>query len=142
MSVRHVTLWALGAGMAMAGLWGCGPSRPKTVPVTGTVTYRNAAVDGAKVMFMAPNAPPATGTTDAQGKFTLTTFENGDGAAEGSYKVSITKRQEVPDPKQPDSPYKLTKDLLPVRYSNPTQTDLTAEVKAGQPNDFKFELRD
>ena len=140
--MKRTVLPALGAALLAAWLGGCGSSQPKTLPVTGTVFYRGAAVEGAEVMFMATDGPSARGTTDAQGRFRLMTFKPGDGAVAGSYKVAVTKREEMPDPKQPDSPYKLTRDLLPARYRNPAQTDLTAEVKAGQPNDFRFELVD
>lgn len=143
MMSRSRFLLLLGAAL----LWmcqGCGSDRPGTVPVQGTVLYRGKAVEGARVMFMATGAqaPAASGETNAQGHFTLMTFEPGDGAIAGQYKVLITKRQESPDPKQPDSPYKITRDLLPARYGNPTRTDLTAEVTPGGPNDFSFELKD
>ncbi len=140
MQPRFLPLFSIALGIFT--LAGCGPGGPSTVPVSGTVTYQGQPVDGARIMFVATGGPPANGVTDAQGRFSLTTVEPGDGAVVGSYKVSITKRQEIPDPRQPDSPYKLTKDLLPARYSNLSQTDLTAEVKAGGPNDFKFELKD
>ncbi len=133
------------AAALLAALPGCGSDRPDTVPVSGKVTYQGKAVNGARVMFMATGAtsaqaPPATGETDTEGRFSLMTFVPGDGAAVGSYKVLITKREEIPDPKQPNSPYKVTRDLLPPRYGNASQTDLKAEVKAGEENDFPFDL--
>ncbi len=38
----------------------------------------------------------ASGTTDAQGKFRLTTFENSDGAVLGEHKVTVSKAQANP----------------------------------------------
>jgi len=147
MTSRSLLAPLLGAAM-LAAICGCGgEGHPDLVPVTGKVTYQGQAVQGAQVMFMAAEAssekrPAAHAQTDAEGRFRLMTFAPGDGAAAGSYKVLITKREEVPDPTQPDSPYKMTRDLLPVRYGNPKQSDLKAEVKPGEPNDFPFDLKD
>ncbi len=121
---------------------GCGDNRAETVPVTGTVTYRQQPVEGAQVMFMAAKGPSASGTTNAEGRFELMTFEPGDGAVVGSHKVLITKKEEIPDPSGADSPYKMTRDLLPPRYGNPVQSGLTVDVQADGENDFPFELQD
>lgn len=147
MAWRSPLLPLLGAALLVA-LCGCGgKGHPDLYPVTGKVTYRDQAVRGAQVMFMAAEAssgktPAAHGETDAEGRFTLMTFHSGDGATAGQYKVLITKGEEVPDPKQPNSPYKITRDLLPARYGNAKQSDLKAEVKPGEPNDFPFNLTD
>src|SRR5262245_38254316 len=59
---------------------------PKTEPVTGTVTLDGKPLAGAQVVFQPKSGgQAASGTTDAQGKFTLTTFNAKDGAAVGSY---------------------------------------------------------
>ena len=75
---------------------GCNPSADqthKTVPVTGTVTYKGQSVEGATVTLFAESGEGrgTIGTTDAQGKFTLTTVRPGDGAMVGTYKVSVSK---------------------------------------------------
>jgi len=121
---------------------GCGDDRAETVAVTGTVTYRQQPVEGARVMFMAAKGPSASGTTDAEGRFELMTFEPGDGAVVGSHKVLISKKEEIPDSSGADSPYKMTRDLLPPRYGNPAQSGLTADVQSDGKNDFPFELSD
>jgi len=146
MTPRSLLLLLFTATLTLA-ISGCGGGHPDTLPVTGTVTYREQAVEGARVMFMAAEAtsdkrPAANGVTNAEGRFTLMTFAAGDGAVPGNYKVLVTKRQEMPDPKQPNSPYKITRDLLPARYGNATQSGLKAEVKAGQTNDFELKLTD
>ena len=127
---------------------GCGSDRPGTVPVKGTVRYQGNVVEGARVMFMATGAtsaqaPAANGITDAEGRFTLMTFVPGDGAAVGQYKVLITKRQEMPDPKQPNSPYKITRDLFTaqVRQCDPDGPEGRGHGPAG-PTTFPFELKD
>jgi hypothetical protein len=110
------------------------------VEVTGTVTYQGAPVEGARVMFHSEAGRPATGTTDAEGRFELMTFEPRDGAIPGQHKVTVTKRVEVDDPNQPDSPYKMVREMLPARYGNPERSGLTASVEPGGDNDFRFEL--
>ncbi len=93
------------------------------------------------------------------------TFEPDDGAIVGAYKVSITKT-DVPaagsapaggadlsgdaytqafakagGPKGEDAVPK-AKDLLPAKYKSADTSTLTATVKAGEDNSFKFELTD
>ena len=80
--------------VGMALIVGCtpaGPAGPTTYPVTGTVTMGGSPVEGATVTFIPTAAgSPATGATDAAGKFVLKTGEK-DGAATGSYNISVVK---------------------------------------------------
>ncbi len=79
-------------------LAGCGSSgsanKLTTYKVSGKLTLGGTAVSGATVTFSPVEAgkPPAFGFTDAQGAFALTTYDFGDGAPEGEYKVMITKQ--------------------------------------------------
>ena len=120
--------------------------RSGVAPVTGKVTFRGHAVEGARVSFVPTEATAgkrfvSLGTTDSDGRFSLSTFTSGDGAVPGSYKVLIANRQETPDPKQPDSPDKIARDVLPPRYGNASRSELRAEVKRGT-NHFEFVLTD
>ncbi len=74
------------------GFTGCGKGRPTTIPVTGTVTLDGKPIAGATVMLQ-PQGPgkPAVGVTDDQGRFSLYTFEPGDGALPGTYLVTVRK---------------------------------------------------
>lgn len=150
------------SGLAMAlFVAGCGQStqdanRPKTIPVTGTVTYKDAPVEGATVTFspatQGPESRGAVGKTDASGKYQLTTFEPGDGAIPGSYVVTISKtettgalsEEEVnkyyEQGKTPPEPK--TTDLLPAKYKTPKGSDLKADVSEGSDNAFDFNLTD
>ena len=58
-----------GALLILLLMVGCGPSRPRLYPVTGTVTYKDQPVAGAQVTFVSAEGRPAQGTTDAAGKF-------------------------------------------------------------------------
>jgi hypothetical protein len=119
--------------LALAG--GCGPNLPAVAPVKGTVTWRGLPVVGAAVMFMPGNGRPATGTTDADGHFHLSTFGQVDGALLGHHKVSITKSVPISD-----APYAPERSEIPPNYANTATSGLEVDVTAAGPNDFPFEL--
>jgi len=153
------------AVMAVAGVTllaiGCGGSDRTLVPVTGTVTYNGAAVEGALVTFTNAGIT-AFDSTDAEGKFSLNT-RAGDGAEPGKYTVTVRKFTEVAGPPaategasvsnpgpgrmaevaaaagevaQPES-------LLPEVYGSLQTTPLRDyEVKADGANDFPLVLTD
>jgi hypothetical protein len=148
--------------MALCVFSGCGPSGPELAPATGVVKYKGAPLEGASVSFWAEKAAnAASGVTDAEGKFTLTT--NGEpGAPLGKGQISISKKtggqikmtaEEMKTKMQSKGPsfmtdmYKEAKDevksLIPERYANYSSSGLTAEVKKGAANDLgTFELTD
>jgi hypothetical protein len=161
--------WRLLIGLVLlVGIVGCpatGPARPTTYEVTGTVMYNGAAVDGAVVSFSPKGeGHAATGTTDASGAFSLTTFESGDGAVPGSYAVTVYKTEgggiddsAIPEVSEedPGAAYEAmeamgaegeaeteAKDLLPVKYKNPDTSGLDQEVTESGPNHFEFNLED
>lgn len=153
---------------ALALLVGCGTSTgPDTVPVTGTVTLDGTPVGGALVTFSpkTPEGQAAAGTTDASGRFELTTSVSGDGAVLGSYFVGISKTSGgeavgTSGPVDDEAAYKAAekkgidltgasdakekpeavKDELPPRYKSPGTSGFSAEVKAGEKNDFTFPM--
>lgn len=142
------------ACIAIVTFSGCGSGNPKTARVTGTVTYQGKPVEGASVSFALESAPQfSTGVTDAQGKFTLTTFKSGDGALIGKNKVTITKVDgggaSGPNMKPEDYAKMIQggggppkpKSLIPEIYGT-NQSPLSADVSAGGKNDFPFTLED
>ena len=149
---------SIGCFVLVALLVGCGETgdtnRPKTVPVTGSVTYNGQPVEGATVTFVTGGSGGrgALGTTDASGKFQLTTFEAGDGAIPGSYKVTIakttgetapmTQEDGVVVPPTGGPPTTEVKDELPLKYKDASTSGLTADVKEGGDNQFTFDLTD
>jgi hypothetical protein len=136
------TRTAFGLILLLPLLIGCGnPGVAPTAEVTGTVTYKGAPLEGVNVVFTPANGRPATGTTDAEGKFTLSTFAAKDGAVPGEHKVAITDASVPPMPGTPEAA-KPKKKLFPARYSDPAKSGLTATVKEGEANEFTFELTD
>jgi hypothetical protein len=91
----HRRFYSLGCCLFSASLFlGCGggSGHPELVPVTGTVMYNNSPVAGAEVSFFAAGAPrAASDTTDAEGKFSLSMFDPGDGTMAGENIITVSK---------------------------------------------------
>lgn len=147
---------------------GCsrGPARPKTYPVSGTVTLNGQPVEGASVIFVpkdmaagvgaqatSPGPQVATGETDAQGRYVLGTFAKGDGAIPGDYLVKVFKfpkaagatagtsggEEEYQPPEEDAPPPPAPKNLLPERYANEQTSGLSFTVEA-KSNTFDIAL--
>ena len=118
-------------------LAGCG--QPTMAKVSGTVTWQGKPVPDAMVQFIHKNRPGATGRTDSEGRFSLTTLKPGDGAFFGP--VSVIVQPFVPgnDPDKPTPPPPPRPDI-PDRYRTVDKTPLTAEVVAGKKNVIDFKL--
>lgn len=145
--MRSCTCWvAVLLSVSMLVLSGCGSEgTADTETVTGTVTYNGAPVADASVTFTPDKGRPATGITDAAGKFTLTTFAKDDGAVPGNHRVTVAPNasQIPPMPGTPEAAAAAAgKPPFPARYSNLEQSGLTAEVKEGGENDFTFSMTD
>lgn len=118
---------------------GCGGvDRPATHPVEGRITYKGLPVADATVSFAPASGRPANGTTDADGNFSLTTYEPGDGALEGEHQVIVMKYE----PAQPNDPYAERKSLLPSKYGDVKTTPLKQTVSAGGNTSITIELTD
>ena len=141
---------------ALSVLVGCGGETELggTAAVTGTVTHNGQPVEGATVTFSPTGeGRAASGTTGADGRFTLTTLMADDGAMPGAYNVGISKTETqgamtaeeseayLQQHNQPPPP-PVTKEVLPAKYKNPLQSGLTATVSEGTENNFTFELAD
>lgn len=146
----------------LGGLEGCGSGRPETVPVSGVVTLDGKPIEGANVMLYPDTGElagagtqgkksdavgrPAVGATDKDGKFTLETFEPGDGALPGKYKVGVIKKEVTGFLADQDglsggiAPAGVKeKWITPQKYADPNKSGLTAEVKSGmQPLELKL----
>ncbi len=74
-------------------VFGCGDDKIARYPVTGTVLVDGRPAEGATVIFYPVGGSEEFqkerpfGVTDANGKFDLRTFQPGDGAPAGEYKV-------------------------------------------------------
>jgi hypothetical protein len=94
---KYFIVVAVVGGLCLGSTAGCG-SRTRLeglAPVEGSVTFQGKGVEGAMVVFVPATASTraAVGTTDAAGRFTLTTKDPGDGAAPGPYLITVSKTE-------------------------------------------------
>jgi hypothetical protein len=117
---------------SVAAGWGCRPSGPKPVPVSGVVVNGKQPVSRAAISFAADisgggKTLDAYGSTDGEGRFTLQTVSHGNGAPPGRYKVVITT----------DGP---SGRLIPARFTHLSTTTLTVDVPEGGAQDLRLDL--
>ena len=92
--MRHSVCWC-----ALAMLWAClgGCNSSSVAPVTGRVLCNSRPVAAAQVTFSpVPKSPQdlepgkaGTGFTDSDGRFTLSTYQDLDGAQIGQHDVTV-----------------------------------------------------
>ena len=70
---------------------GCGYRRPARVKTTGTVTLDGEPVANAALMFIPDSGRPASGNTNTNGEFQVSSFGGNDGLPAGNYRVTVTK---------------------------------------------------
>ena len=144
-------------------LGGCSDSRfPPTAPVTGTVTVDGKPMERLSVTFyyQGKAARVGSGTTDAEGKFTISTFGKDDGALIGLHHVTIVdtpkppeiseelKQKALTDPTvmydipggMTGKPLKFTPRISKI-YSKKDSSGLEALVSEEGPNEFVYELK-
>jgi hypothetical protein len=155
MSPRRLFL-ALAQVVSLLLLAGCAQDpwkakRPKVVRAGGRVLYNGQPLEGAHVTFTNAAANvSAYARTGADGKFTLTTFEQGDGAVPGKQQISVSKVEFTShaDPnvdrtatvKQSPAPER--RWVVPQHYGSVTTSGLTAEVPEGGKEDILVELHE
>ncbi len=160
MDTRFVSSAALSLCLVFCGCSDPGSALRKPVfTAGGTVTLFGAPIAGATVAFAPQEGQPtAFGTTDDNGKFSLTTYDFKDGAAAGRFKVVVSKTASVAEQTMTgagdheaeanSANSHNAKDaaggtavLVPRQYSSASETPLTAEVKSGGENVFTFDLK-
>ena len=155
---RPYVLWIC-CGLLLSG---CGARRPETALVTGRVTFGGKAVASGRVVFdPADGKHPAQGVIEPDGRYTLTTFNSGDGALLGKHQVTIRVTRPVgpltaTSPPNPQGNANLSPRakmmqvesvshqphlewLVPEKYARQGTTPLRAEVKRGA-NTINFDL--
>ncbi len=70
---------------------GCGYRRPARVKTTGTVTLDGEPVANAALMFIPDSGRPASGNTNTNGEFQVSSFGGNDGLPAGNYRVTATR---------------------------------------------------
>ena len=122
-------------GMIVAGLAsaaGCGGSAPTLVPAEGVVLIDGEPAADISVQFLPDEIegeprPTSYAVTDAEGRFTLRTYEQGEGAVLGGHNVILVDTLE----ERPEQGQELTRPpRVNSRYSTITG-GLRAEVTEG-----------
>ena len=144
---------ALAITLTLVALTGCPATNELgTVPVSGKVTYKGEAVEGATVSFLGEgNERPATAVSGAGGDYKLMTLTY-DGAVPGKYSVLVEKVDTSPEvakvesmeeaAKRGNQALPKAKRLLPAKYADASTTPLHVEVKPSQSNAINLELAD
>ncbi len=111
--------------------------------MTGAVLHKGKPVSLARVMSSTAGAPVAVGLTDASGRYSLSTFREGDGAVPGSHRVVVqpvvrlAADGETPDPATP-----VDRRDIPLACQDFTTTPLRIEVVAGRANSIDLDLKE
>ena len=119
--------------LTLAVLPGCdsGQDLPDLGQVTGTITLDGKPLAGASVTFEPQSeAKGSSGTTDETGKYELMFTMDAKGAVTGKHTVSI---ESMPSAENMDEVVE-----IPARYN--METELTADVKAGENEGVDFDL--
>lgn len=111
--------------LAAVLLVGCGQSGPRTYQIPGKLVYKDGSpVPGASIVLQTKvdeQVIAARGMVGPDGKFELTTFQNGDGVVAGEHDVSVS-----PIP-APDGP-KPVQPAVPSKYGDFTTSKLRTSV--------------
>src|SRR5438874_923554 len=106
-AIAWLTAWLL--------LTGCSDNRIKTAPVEGAVTYKGKAVPQGSIMFQPQDGPAATANIK-NGRYTLKTYRDGDGAVLGSHKVTVISLEDQSE-RLPEQRNPLPPAIVPLKYS-------------------------
>ena len=111
---------------------GCGDGRPSRVKVSGFVTVEGEPLKYGGVNFRpAEGGRAAGGSLDANGAFTVTMYERGDGLPPGKYVVAIKATQWVNESAE--------RWHAPTKYAKHNTSELTAEISEPT-SDLTFDL--
>jgi hypothetical protein len=118
-------LLPIAAGSGCGGAPEAAAKLATTVPVSGKVTYKGKPLTHGTVDFEPDAGRDAHGAIGPDGGYTLTTFNQGDGAVAGTHRVSISG---------------LNKKDLPLKYHAPSSSAIELEVSADT-SDYPIDLK-
>jgi hypothetical protein len=136
--------------VVMAAALGCGSDAPKgpekisTTPVDGVVTLNGKPAAEVSISLHHSEGKVAPrGISDKDGKFSIATYGKDDGAPAGKYKVTAAKnmtKEISPGVLAPPPPGGFKSDI-PTKYESVNTTDISVEIKAGEKNALKIDLK-
>ena len=128
--LNGVRVTAPGLLALVIALAGC-TKGPIVVPVSGQVLIDGKPLTTGHIQVIPTDERPATGTIGSDGKFRLSTYEEGDGVAPGTHQVVVMGSKQL-------SPTR-TQHLIPPTYADPAASGLTATID-GPTDALKIEL--
>ncbi len=133
--------------VGVLGCLGCGSGRVPVHPVRGKVLVDGQPATRALVTFhpvsdKRPEAVHPVGHVDEQGQFTLSSFQQGDGAPEGEYQVTVVWYLATPNPDRARGGDEyLSVNYLPGEYGRLETSPLKAQITRGRNELSPFELQ-
>ncbi|MDZ4657552.1 MAG: hypothetical protein SH868_08220 [Bythopirellula sp.] len=110
---------------------GCGESRPARVTVSGHVLIDGQPLTVGNIKFVPDGARPSSGKLDAEGKFTLTCYDGGDGVVPGRHRAQISAMEVISASK--------VRWMAPPKYADFRTSELEFEINEPT-DDLKIEL--
>jgi len=108
------------SGLVIMTVLGCSDGRPRRAPVSGQVLIDGKPLAYGSIRFMPVGARPAMAKIGPDGRFTLKTFKDGDGAVLGTHTVTITANEYLSETS--------CRWHAPKKYANPKASGLTETI--------------
>jgi len=127
---RHTAARAAGLCLvagAVLVLAGCGRSGPRPVPVSGQVRLDGKPLADGFVRVLPDTGRAAGGRIGENGRFTLTTHDEGDGCLPGTHRVEVVARNTRGGEGSTGSPH-ANEWLAPKKYADFTTSGLTVTI--------------
>jgi hypothetical protein len=129
--MRVIALPAFPAALLCIICVGCDDGRPERVHVSGTVLIDGRPLESGGVRFFPENGRPSTGEIQSGGRFSLFTYEEGDGCTLGKHRVTVVSVKDINSTtRQWDTPQ---------AYARPATSGLT-ETVTGPEDSLTIEL--
>ena len=136
-------LFSFGFTLLLSGCQGTESS--SALPYEGEVKINGKPISGAMVVFHAKKTGDQvvspSGTTDATGKFRLTSNKEFDGAPAGDYAVTITWFKPITTAAKAREGDESVRNFLPAYLANPETSGLVASVQKDLSQTKSFDLR-
>ncbi|MFZ9793254.1 MAG: carboxypeptidase-like regulatory domain-containing protein [Gemmataceae bacterium] len=123
---------------------GCGGDNRGLAPVSGTIFLNGKPLPNATIVFTPEenDVRVGVGSTDKDGKYSLSSFQTNDGVKIGKHKVSVRAFEDSGGAFKPadDITNVRGKMTTPLKYANPEESGLTAVVEKKK-NVIDFQLQ-
>jgi hypothetical protein len=122
----------------LAATPGCGGSGEEgTVPAAGIVKFKGKPLEKGTIQFVPATGRSAHGNVE-DGKFTLTTYNEGDGAIPGKHQVGIVATKEVAAKKKGAEPESVL--ILPKNFASPGTSNIEVDIPATGKKDIEINI--